>query len=420
MTGRQIEVVPGNHLVAVANRAIVVVAHRGPSPLTPDSGAVKTWLALHKLIVEASAKAGDQFGPALTALAVQWAGGHGDDAEFGVLAPAAGGYAVFLRGRVAATIDRDNGPETIRGSHHPGTKLDIECPVSGRAGLYALDDDNAAVRLPAQRGIGSLTDGVAHGGGAVVWPEPSPPRTNPAAEPRAKPIAPQPKPPPAAPARESAHVEQAHAPRPAQPLDLKPPKIFDTFTPDDKPPPRRAPLPVRPTGRPQPATVTGPPRPGPLKHPVRGITCARGHFNDPRVAFCRLCGLRMNQTKVFSEGERPPLGFLVLDDGMTFILNDDLVFGRQPEGSPVVRRGATPIRLADPDGNLSRAHAEFRLVDWDVAVVDLGSTNGTYVQPPGQHGWHRLTPQQLYVLAAGCDVRLGERMLTFDSPHARI
>jgi hypothetical protein len=419
MTGRQIEVTAGNHLVAAANHAIVVVAHRGPSPLTPDSGAVKTWQALHKLIVDASAEASDQFGPALTELSSQWAGGHGDDAEFGVLAPAAGGYAVFLRGRVVAIIDRDSGPQTIRGSHHRGTKLDVVCPVSGRAGLYVLDDDNATPRLPAQRGIGSLTDGVAHGGGVVLWPDPSPPPAKPPTEPRAKSVVTQPKPAPA-PARQPARVEQADAPRSSPPVDLKPPKVFETFTPNDEPPPRRAPLPVRPPGRPQPTTVVDRPRAAALKHPVRGISCARGHFNDPRVAFCRLCGLRMNQTKVFSEGERPPLGFLILDDGMTFILNDDLVFGRQPEASPLVRRGATPIRLADPDGNLSRAHAEFRLVDWDVAVVDLGSTNGTYVQPPGQHGWHRLTPQQPYVLAAGCDVLIGDRTLMFDSPHARI
>ena len=89
------------------------------------------------------------------------------------------------------------------------------------------------------------------------------------------------------------------------------------------------------------------------------------------------------------------------------------------EDKTVVGRGPTVgVRLNDE--GVSREHCQFMREGEKIIVVDLGSTNGTYVQPPGQHGWHRLTPQQLYVLAAGCDVLIGDRTLMFDSPHARI
>jgi hypothetical protein len=55
-----------------------------------------------------------------------------------------------------------------------------------------------------------------------------------------------------------------------------------------------------------------------MSHPipviVEGIHCSRGHLNDPRVAFCASCGIRMdNRTAVPVHGRRPPLGLLLLD-----------------------------------------------------------------------------------------------------------
>jgi pSer/pThr/pTyr-binding forkhead associated (FHA) protein len=128
----------------------------------------------------------------------------------------------------------------------------------------------------------------------------------------------------------------------------------------------------------------------------------------------------MNQTKVFSEGERPPLGFLVLQDGTTLVLAADLIIGRDPRNSPSVRTGATPVCLSDAAGRLSRAHAEIRLIEWDVAVVDLASTNGTFVKPPGQEQWLRLTPRRPHVLTAGTEVQIGGHTITFESPHAHL
>jgi hypothetical protein len=161
----------------------------------------------------------------------------------------------------------------------------------------------------------------------------------------------------------------------------------------------------------------------PLGHRVivHGFQCARHHHNDPRVSFCAVCGIRMDQlTCVLSEGVRPPLGVLLLDDGTSFVLDNDCVLGREPEYSEAVARGARPIRLEDSSGGMSRAHAEIRLVDWDVTVVDGGSTNGTHIRHPGRQDWVRAAPGLPVTLAPGAQIQLGGRVLTFDSQHGQL
>ena len=61
MSGRQVEIVAGEHLVATVHGATVVVAHRASEPLTASSPAVKTWGSLRGLIVAARAEDGDGF-----------------------------------------------------------------------------------------------------------------------------------------------------------------------------------------------------------------------------------------------------------------------------------------------------------------------------------------------------------------------
>ncbi|WP_280493314.1 FHA domain-containing protein [Nocardia asiatica] len=154
---------------------------------------------------------------------------------------------------------------------------------------------------------------------------------------------------------------------------------------------------------------------------VHGFQCARRHHNDPRVSFCAVCGIRMDQlTCVLSEGVRPPLGVLLLDDGTSFVLDNDCVLGREPEHAEAVARGARPVRLEDSSGGMSRAHAEIRLVDWDVTVVDGGSTNGTHIRHPGRQDWVRAVPGQPVTLAPGAQIQLGGRVLTFDSQHGQL
>ncbi|MGV9710778.1 FHA domain-containing protein [Gordonia sp. NPDC003424] len=155
---------------------------------------------------------------------------------------------------------------------------------------------------------------------------------------------------------------------------------------------------------------------------VRGIRCPRGHLNHPRAWACAVCGLPTDRrTGMLTDGDRPPLGWLLLDNGSTFLLDEDLVIGREPtpDGNrrPV---GPKPIRVVDETGQMSRRHIEIRLVDWSVHLVDLGSANGTFVTAPNTgNREYRIPAYRPHVLAPGSHVRVGGRHFVFESPHAR-
>ncbi|MEU1984328.1 FHA domain-containing protein [Nocardia sp. NPDC019395] len=148
---------------------------------------------------------------------------------------------------------------------------------------------------------------------------------------------------------------------------------------------------------------------------VRGFKCARAHPTDPRSAFCSVCGMPVDQTQPLIEVVRPPLGILVLDDGATYLLESDSVLGRDPEKSEQVRRGLIPLKVSDNSGGMSRAHVDLLLVDWDVTLVDRGSTNGTRTRVAGYREWVRVPPHQPVVLVAGTEILIGNRVVRFES-----
>lgn len=152
---------------------------------------------------------------------------------------------------------------------------------------------------------------------------------------------------------------------------------------------------------------------------VDGVYCPQPkirHFNDPAVAYCRVCGLGMLQlTRHIEQGPRPPLGVLLLDDGMTFRLDADYVLGRDPGmDADVAASRARPLRLADPGGTISRLHLRVSLNGWRVQVTDLGSANGSVVHQPGAHP-QRLTPRVPVEIKPGASIDVGGRTLRFES-----
>ncbi len=155
---------------------------------------------------------------------------------------------------------------------------------------------------------------------------------------------------------------------------------------------------------------------------VRGLKCGRGHFNHPHAANCAWCGLAMLQvSRVLVEGERPPLGVLVIDEEATFTLDADYVIGRQPGNDPEVNGDSVrQIVLDDPQRSVSRVHARVRLDGWDVVVADNGSANGTWVLRPDRAQWpERLPPHSRRPLRPGETLRIGSHALTFYSHHLR-
>ncbi|MEO3804690.1 FHA domain-containing protein [Nonomuraea sp. B1E8] len=182
----------------------------------------------------------------------------------------------------------------------------------------------------------------------------------------------------------------------------------------------------------------GPPGPGPQEHYdqpgppqqqdqqadhgdrplVYGVDCKNDHFNDPRVPYCAVCGIALVQrTLVPYKGPRPPLGVLVLDDGTALPLEADYLLGRDPERAPEVAGGsARPAKVTSPDGSVSRRHLRVALDGWDVNLVDLGSVNGTQIQPPGDPNFYDIPPNEPVTIAPGTTVRVGvSRTLRFEA-----
>ncbi|SED35856.1 FHA domain (plasmid) [Tsukamurella tyrosinosolvens] len=152
---------------------------------------------------------------------------------------------------------------------------------------------------------------------------------------------------------------------------------------------------------------------------VEGRRCAFGHLNAPVAAYCTRCGALVDRRLPLETGPRPPLGLLVADDGTAFVLENDMVIGRDPAAFVAQRAGRSldgagrlaPVVLPDRTGALSRAHLEIRIDGWQVLAVDVGSANGTWVRPPGAAQPLRLPPGQPVPLGVGSDIHLGGRIL---------
>lgn len=452
---RQIEVLPGTHLVGAAAGAVVVVAHRDEAPPTADSPAFASLTALLGLVRQAAAKEQRRTGRAFARLATNWLMSldYEEEVEFGVLSPADSGVAVFLHGGVTAVLQGLERTEVLRGRDAGFTVDRVVIPAPGvGAGLF-VDDSGAGPDALPGRGIHALEAGTAPGAGVVLWigagmpagaaaapmaeqpvrveqpvatPQPAAPPTPPPAPAPPPPPAPEPAPEPLQPTpivAKPSMVKPAAERKPAAPERRTEPQRTEPR--QDEPAPTERDVPVTsaertilaqstvlsPTGGKSEAGVV-----------VKGFKCARHHLNDPRVSFCAVCGIRMDQlTCVLTDGVRPPLGLLLLDDGNQFVLDTDLVLGREPEhAEAVVSRGAQPVRLEDRSGGMSRAHAEIRLIDWDVTVVDGGSTNGTHIRQPGHEEWVRAIPGHPVKLMPGAQVLLGGRVVTFDSQHGQV
>ncbi|HEX4830896.1 MAG TPA: FHA domain-containing protein, partial [Trebonia sp.] len=152
---------------------------------------------------------------------------------------------------------------------------------------------------------------------------------------------------------------------------------------------------------------------------VDGVMCARNHFNDPSVQYCRQCGIAMvQQTARYQRGPRPPLGVLLLDDGTGFTLDKDYVVGREPVLDGDVAAGrARPMRIPDPGGTVSRLHLRISLIGWQVEVRDLNSANGSVLHLPNGSE-QRLMPGDTQVIEPGTKIVIGHRNLQYQSYRA--
>jgi hypothetical protein len=249
-----------------------------------------------------------------------------------------------------------------------------------------------------------LQAGVVAGVGVVLWPTgvamaaPAP-AAMPVMAPKARAAS--------APAPAKAPAKVARGRKRAQPA---PEPVMAPIAPAPAPEPVMAPIAPAPAA-PAETTVVE----------VWGIRCKKGHFNDPAARYCGICGIHMVQDKVARvKGPRPVLGFLVLDDGMSFKLDTDYVLGSDPHDHDAVRSGmARPLVVKAESDVISPVHARIVLRDWDVLVSDCGSLYGTYVWSPGGTDWERLSPEQEIKLGAGSQFMVAQRGFMFQPVNKR-
>lgn len=141
--------------------------------------------------------------------------------------------------------------------------------------------------------------------------------------------------------------------------------------------------------------------------PLQAVFCASRHPNPPHSDQCRVCRAAITDRNVQLIA-RPSLGILRLPDGTDISLDRPVVLGRKP-GTDLFVGGeaALPVALPDPDKLLSRTHAEVRLVDWQVQVVDRDSMNHTYIEIPGQIAM-QLRPAEPFPIPPGTKINLGD------------
>ncbi len=346
--------------------------------------------------------------------------------EGGVTALVYGGVPLFVqRGEGRSPVPNPVGQAPSVVSLGAVDALDVEVAMSPNDPLIELENgvvaaDGFSLRhvviapppwaaTPATPAAAAADVGAEAAGGTGGAPVVAPAE----AEPPPPPVEPQPAP------AEPAPAMAASAPAATPPAAAANNMLMSLHGPDDDLP-RTEPLPIaggqghsHDHGHNNAAAAPA----NPHEVRVQGLRCSRNHFNDPRARFCAVCGIAMHQASfVLSEDVRPPLGVLVFSDGSFHNLVHSLVFGRDPDDDPRVRSGeAIGVTLVDPGNTISRVHAEVRAVEWDVQLVDRGSTNGTFVWVPTHQQWDRLAPNQPRTLEPGAQVAFGRLTATFES-----
>ncbi len=416
----------GSGTLARIGNVIVLVAEADDREVAP--------LIDHAAMVAANGSDGRQL---VRGLALQLASMAGDPPPFVALAPVPAGLAVFASGEAAAIVDSEEvtGRSSLAWAERvfpwPITKVAASVGETSTPGSTLLDLQQGVVggagftmgrRTDDRVAEASQVDDVGVVAPEVSAPEASAPDDSVPDEQtptdRMRAVGhdqPTPEPVRPTPVKTPHPGGVPHADRPAadaavpqfESIALGPRAAEDLEAADDD---RPAPLPIISDRRDVPASSTAPSQ-------VRGVFCKNHHFNDPRQLFCAVCGINMvQQTPVLVDGNRPPLGVIVLDDGSVFQLDTSYLLGRDPDSDDLVRRGRyRSIPMADNQNLISRIHARLELRSWDVVLVDNASTNGTFFARPGSPQWERVPTSGEQLLVPGSRIRIGNRTLAFNS-----
>ncbi|GAA1766530.1 FHA domain-containing protein [Luedemannella helvata] len=346
----------------------------------------------------------------------------GDYPACAVAGPVADGrIAVLVHKAAMVTAETESGLVELSGVD---AITSVDRLIPGPVSTLSLHLPDAGGTDPRLR----LDGGVVLGAGVLVevasplifQPDPASSRPSAGRSAPARPSAGRPAPPPEPAVIEVAEVvvEPAAVEPAAPPVPPPPPP----------PPPRPVSAPVVPAevvAEPEPFRVEPPALPDPYQAEVPTPALASvatepraAESEQSRLSFMRDRDDLPSMSGSSSNGGEPAAagpGALTLDDGTTFPLDSDYLVGRDPRQDPEVIAGVVKsLRVADPDGVISRRHARITVVAGQVRVFDLGSANGTFMELPGDPQRHRLTAGEPTVLTAGARVILGRRWLRYD------
>lgn len=133
---------------------------------------------------------------------------------------------------------------------------------------------------------------------------------------------------------------------------------------------------------------------------------------DTTVLYCPKSGVRIAPADAALPPDSTPVAVAVFDDGTTVPIFSNSVLGRDPGPSSIANVDHYQrLRIADASRQISRTHLMFEVVGWKLAVIDLGSSNGTVVES-ADGSWDKLVPGLRHWVSNGQRIRLGSRELT--------
>lgn len=373
----RVELGGGSGLVAVVGEVALFVADGEAA--TPLVDAVRD-----------AAAAGSPPGSAVAHRLAELVAGGEAVSDFGVVAAGDDGWVLLLRGRIAATVDPssgDNGAQRLSGADSI-TWLDRVLPADTTTVLIAPEGAEPPGASPA-----SLEAGVVPGGWLrAVLPPVGERRITAGTSTitgRAATIPP--------------------APREAGTMAIPVPGGASGA----------AAVPALPEGEPELFSLSSDGLAAREPLPIVGVTTdAVGADDEPTlepVAVVPVAAERPAATT--AQVTVPSFGVIVFDDGSTYGLDADYLIGREPEtDASVVEGRARPIVLDDPEGTVSRIHAEIRLVQGGVQLVDRGSTNGSHLWDPTRGEWDRLAADEPRSIVPGDRGAIGQRTFLYERP----
>jgi len=159
---------------------------------------------------------------------------------------------------------------------------------------------------------------------------------------------------------------------------------------------------------PPPDPTPPPPPPGVSQDSlIMAVVCPYGHPSPQNATSCRVCG-----SPIAPQGPRllprPVLAILRASDGSTAAVDRAVLVGRAPSAQRSSARAPRLLTVPSPAHDISRTHLEVAPDDWQIAVTDLNSTNGTVlVRPEGVDRQH-LAAGETVVVQLGTVVELGD------------